>query len=165
MNSIFNRMSIRNYNDRKVEEEKIEMLLKAAMAAPSAGNQQPWEFYVIKNKETLENLSKCSPFAKCLENAPIAIVPCYNKNALKFPEYAEIDMSASTENILIEAVELGLGAVWLGIAPLEDRISKVRKVINIPENLMPFAIIPCGYPAQLHSQVNRYDESRIHYED
>ncbi len=163
MNVIFNRTSIRKYQSREVENEKVELLLKAAMAAPSAGNQQPWEFYIIKNKDTLEKLSKCSPYAGCAKEAPVAIVNCYRKDII-MPEYGEIDLSASTENILLEAAELGLGAVWLGIAPLNDRMQKVKEILGIPDNLKPFAIIPLGYPANEKKQQDRYDESRVHYE-
>lgn len=162
MNSIFKRRSIRTYQTRKVEEEKVTKLLEAAMAAPSAGNQQPWEFYVVSKKETLEALAACSPYAGCAQNAPLAIVPCCRKDAY-FPENVEMDLSAATENILLEAVELDLGAVWLGIAPLEDRMEKVVKVLDLPEYLTPFAIIPVGYPKQDAVQENRYNEQRVHY--
>lgn len=162
MNTIFNRTSIRKYQNKEVEDEKIELLLKAAMAAPSAGNQQPWEFYVVKNRKALEELAKCSPYAACAKEAPVAIVNCYRKDT-KMPEYAEMDLSACTENILLEAVELGLGAVWLGIAPLTDRMQKVKEILNISDNLQPFAIIPVGYPINNNTiQQKRYDKSRIH---
>ena len=164
MNTIFKRTSIRSYLPKPVEPEKIQWLLKAAMAAPSAGNQQPWEYYVVENPATLQKLSECSPYASCLKNAPLAIVACSRKNIL-MPDYADIDMSASVENLLLEAVELGLGAVWLGIAPLKDRMDQVAKILNVPESLNVFAIISCGYPAEEKQQENRFDENRIHYEN
>lgn len=162
MNSIFHRKSIRQYLEKEVEQGKIDLLMKAAMAAPSAGNQQPWEFYVITNKEILTKLSLCSPYAGCVKDAPIAIVPCYKKKDVMFPEYAEIDLSACTENILLEADELELGAVWLGIAPLKDRMEKVKELLEIPEEMEAFAIIPCGYPVNVNKQQDRYDVNRIH---
>lgn len=162
MDAIFKRTSVRNYQEKEVEDEKVERLLKAAMAAPSAGNQQPWEFYVVTDKIKMEQLSNCSPYAGCINGAPLAIVNCYRK-AIILPEYAEIDMSACTENILLEAEVLGLGAVWLGIAPLKDRMKIVKEIIEIPEELEVFAIIPCGYPLQIAQQQNRFDKSRIHY--
>ena len=161
MSSIFNRTSVRKYRNREVEDEKIELLLKAAMAAPSAGNQQPWEFYVVKNKSKLEALSKISPFSGCVQDAPVAIVNCYRKD-VRWPDYAEIDLSASTENLLLQAVELDLGAVWLGVAPLEDRMKKVSEILEVPEDLIPFAIIPLGYPISETKQQDRFDQSRIH---
>lgn len=161
MNEIFHRTSIRKYLSKPVEDEKIEKLLQAAMAAPSAGNQQPWEFYVIKDKATLEKLSKTSPYATCCASAPVAFVACYRIHCT-MPEYAQIDMSASVENLLLEADSLELGAVWLGIAPLKERMEAVRTVLNIPENLDAFAIIPCGYPETIHPQQDRFDKQRIH---
>jgi len=162
MNAIFKRTSVRNYENKQVENEKIESLLKAAMAAPSAGNQQPWEFYVVTDKNKLKELAKCSPYAECTGDAPMAVVTCYRKE-LMMPEYAEIDMSACTENILLEAEELGLGAVWLGIAPLADRMKRVRQIMDIPENLEAFSIIPCGYPIRKAKQQDRFDHERVHY--
>lgn len=162
MDTIFLRTSIRNYEDRPVEEEKIQQLLKAAMAAPSAGNQQPWEFYVVKKKELIQELSTSSPYAGCAGKAPLLIVLCYRTSDILFPEYAQIDLSACAENLLLEAVELGLGAVWLGIAPMEERMESVKRMLDLPENLEAFAIIPCGYPMEEKKQQNRYDEKRIH---
>jgi nitroreductase len=163
MNSIFSRTSIRKYQDKDVENEKIELLLKAAMAAPSAGNQQPWEFYVVKDKSKLEELANCSPYAGCAKGAPVAVVNCYRKDVM-MPDYAEIDMSACTENILLEAADLGLGAVWLGIAPLQDRMQKVKEILEITVHLQPFAVIPIGYPEKEADQQDRYDQSRVHYQ-
>lgn len=162
MNEIFHRTSVRSYQDRQIEEEKTEKMLRAAMAAPSAGNQQPWEYYVVTDAVTLEKLAKTSPFAGSAASAPLAFVACYRLNC-KMPEYAQIDMSASVENLLLEADALGLGAVWLGIAPLEERMEAVREVLQIPEDLAAFAIIPCGYPEMVRPQQDRYDSQRVHY--
>ena len=162
MNEIFHRTSIRKYQDKPVEDEKIEKMLQAAMAAPSAGNQQPWEFYVVKDKTILKELSQTSPYATCAASAPLAFVACYRINCT-MPEYAQIDMSASVENLLLEADALELGAVWLGIAPLNERMEAVRNVLDIPEDLDAFAIIPCGYPESIHPQQDRFDKQRIHY--
>lgn len=164
MNSIFKRKSVRKYQNREVETEKIERILRAAMAAPSAGNQQPWEFYVVKNKEVLKGLSKVSPYASCAEEAPIAIVVCY-KEDVRFKEYVEQDLGACSQNILLQAEEENLGAVWLGIAPLKDRMDGVRSVLNLESNIHAFSIIPIGYPLKEEKAKDRYDEDRIHYID
>lgn len=162
MNSIFHRISVRKYKDTPVEQEKVEQMLKAAMAAPSACNQQPWEFYVVTDKNVIGQLSESSPYAKCAKGAPLVFVPCYRSEGIA-PEYFNIDMSAAVENLLLEADDLGLGAVWMGISPDETRMNAVRNVLNTPEHLHAFALVPCGYPAEEREQENRYDESRVHY--
>ena len=162
MNQIFSRVSIRKYQDRPVEKEKIEAILRAAMQAPSAANQQPWEFYVVTEKEKLKALSETSPYARMTKDAPVAIVPVYRKDC-NLPMYADIDMSIAVENLWLETDAQGLGGVWLGIAPLEDRMKAVEEVLGIPDHLRAFAIFPLGYPAEQREQQNRFDESRIHY--
>lgn len=163
MNVIFNRTSVRKYEDKAVEAEKIDQILRAAMAAPSAANQRPWEFFVVKNKETLAALADCSPYGGCIKDAAVAIVPVYRKEMM-MPEFADIDMAACTENILLEVTELGLGAVWIGIAPLADRMENVRNVLTIPDHLEPYAIVPIGYPAAEAKQQDRFEADRVHFE-
>lgn len=163
MSGIFHRVSIRKYLDKPVEQEKIVTMLRAAMAAPSACNQQPWEYYVVADKEKIVSLSQSSPYATCVKDAPVVFVACYRKNDLIAPSYVEIDMSASVENLLLQADELGLGAVWIGIAPIEERMDNVAKVIGLPENLSAFALISCGYPGESRPQQDRYEENRVHY--
>ena len=163
MNEIFERVSIRKFQDREVEPENIEQLLKAAMAAPSAGNQQPWEFYVVKDKATIDALSKSHIYAGPAKTAPVVIVPCYRTEGLLFPGLAQIDLSIATEHILLEAVSLGLGSVWLGIAPIGERMEKVAGILKMDDSLKPFALVPLGYPAEERVQQDRYDQNRIHY--
>ena len=162
MNNIYTRVSIRKYQDRPVEKEKIEAILRAAMQAPSAANQQPWEFYVVTNKEKLEALSKVHPYAGMTKNAPAAIVSVYRKNCT-LPAYAQIDLSIAMENLWLETDAQGLGGVWLGIAPQEDRMKAVEEVLDLPETVRAFAIFPFGYPSEQRKQQDRFDESRIHY--
>ena len=162
MKEIFERVSIRKYTDRAVEDEKILTILRAAMAAPSAGNQQPWEFYVVRDRSKLEELSRVSPYAGCAKAAPVAIVSAYREK-LWAPAYAQIDMSIAMENLWLACGEQGLGGVWLGIAPVEDRMRAVEEILGIPEGLRAFAIFPLGYPAEERKQQDRFDESRIHY--
>ncbi len=162
MNSIFHRTSVRQYQDRPVEKEKVELMLRAAMAAPSAMNQQPWEYYVVTRREMIERLSESTPYTGCAKEAPLVFAACYRKECLR-PMFAQIDMSASVENLLLEADELGLGAVWMGIAPIEDRMELVKKIVGIPNELEVFALIACGYPLKEQAQQDRYEESRVHY--
>ena len=162
MNSVYHRVSIRKYQDKPIEEYKIEAILRAAMQAPSAGNQQPWEFYVVTDKEKMNALAHTSPYARVTGQAPIAIVPVYRRDCM-LPMYAEIDLSIAMENMWLETDAQGLGGVWLGIAPLEDRMKAMEEVLDIPEHLRAFAIFPLGYPAEEREQQDRFDESRIHY--
>ncbi len=162
MKEIFERVSIRKYTDQPVEDEKILAILRAAMAAPSAGNQQPWEFFVVRDRNKLEELSRVSPYAGCAKAAPVAIVSAYREK-LWAPAYAQIDMSIAMENLWLETVDQGLGGVWLGIAPAEDRMRAVEEILRMPASLRAFAIFPYGYPAETRAQQDRFDESRIHY--
>jgi len=162
MDSIFHRVSIRKYKQDPVEDEKMEKILRAAFAAPSAQNQQPWEFYVITDRNIIRTLSGVSPYSGCLAGAPSAIVPCYRKDCIR-PRYTHIDLSAATENILLEADALGLGAVWLGIAPVEERMASVRKILDIPDDLEAFAIVALGYPDESMPQKDRCRPERVHY--
>ncbi len=164
MDSIFHRTSIRSFQPRPVEQEKVEQLLRAAMAAPSAGNQQPWSFYVVTDPAVNEALAGCSPYAGCAKAAPLVIVPCYREAICRYPENAQLDLSASVENLLLEADALGLGAVWLGIAPLTERMAAVAEVLHLPEGETAFALVPCGYPAAAPKpQQDRFDRSRVRY--
>ncbi len=162
MDAIFKRISVRKYQDRPVEEEKIQQILRAAMAAPSAKNQQPWEFFVTDSKDVIRKLSECSPYAAFLKDAPLAIVPCYRSAGLLVPSYADIDMSIATEHILLEACSLGLGTCWMGIAPVKERMEAVNAVLGNPKNLQAFAIVACGYSAEERPQQDRFDAARIH---
>lgn len=163
MNEIFKRVSVRKYEPRTVEAEKITQILKAAMAAPSAGNQQPWEFYVVTNRAKVKELSECSSHAGCAAGAPVVIVPCYRTEGLKFPDFATIDMANAVENMLLEIVSQGLGGVWLAVAPFEDRMKKAEEALGIEPGLRAYCLVALGYPAEGHEQQNRFDEGRIHY--
>ena len=163
MKEIFERISIRKYENRPVEEEKIRQVLKAAMAAPSAGDQQPWEFYVVRDPEMIRKLADTTPYSKSAAGAPVVIVPCYRTNGLWAPMYDTIDLSIATENMLLEITSLGLGAVWMGIAPIEDRILAVDRILGLGEDLHSFALVPVGYPAESRPQQDRFQEERIHW--
>lgn len=146
MNEIFHRVSIRKFEQRPVERDKILQILRAGMQAPSTGNQQPWEFYVVTNPEKIQALSKSHQYAGCAAGAPVLIVPVYRK-----------------EGLWLETDSIGLGGVWLGIAPEQERMDKVAEILSIPDNLAPFSIFVLGYPAEQREQQDRFDESRIHY--
>ncbi len=163
MKEIFSRTSIRQFEDRKVEQEKVEKILRAAMQAPTAGNQQPWAFYVVKDPAVLEQLSKAGPYAGCTKQAPLAIVIGYQESEAGFPELCEIDCAIAGENIWLEAEGLGLGTVMLAIAPYKDRMAAVEAALRMSEDHHAFAIFPVGYPVKKADQPNRYDESKVFY--
>lgn len=162
MESIFHRISVRKFTDQPVEPEKIRRILKAAMAAPSATNQQPWEFYVVTDREKIEALAAASPYGHFAALAPVLIVPAYRKECA-VPEFAQIDMSIAQENMWLETDFLGLGGTWIGVAPREERMEQVEKILNMPEYLRAFSIFALGYPAETRPQQDRFEESRIHY--
>ena len=163
MKEIFERVSIRKYEDRPVEKEKIEAVLKAAMAAPSAGNQQPWEFWVVSDREKINALSQISPYSGCAKGAPVVLVTCSRDADAMFPEMIPTDLAIATENAWLEITAQGMGGVWLGTAPLEDRMKQVEEILGIPECIRAYALLPFGYPAEARRQQDRYDESRIHW--
>ena len=161
MDAIFHRTSIRQYTAQPVSEEQITLLLRAAMAAPSACNQQPWEFYVVTDPAVIARLAEATPYTRPAGRAPVVIVPCM-KTDCQLPPYAAIDLSAATQNLLLEADSLGLGAVWMGIAPMTQRMKYVHDLLSMPETLDPFCLISVGHPAEERVQQDRYDESRVH---
>lgn len=163
MNSIFHRISVRKYEDKPVEKEKIMQILKAGMQAPSACNQQPWEFYVVTDKKKIEALSKMTPYTGCAAKAPVVLVSAYRLEGLVAPAFAQIDMSIAQENIWLETDALGLGGVWIGIAPLKDRMALVHDILKLPENVEVFSLFALGYPAESRKQQDRFDKSRIHF--
>ena len=166
MNIIFKRRSVRQFKNKKIESEKVEMLLRAAMEAPSAINQQPWEFLVVTNKDSLKKLSKMSPYSAMVEKAPLAIVVLTNTSVMKAPNLWQQDAAAATENILLQAVELELGAVWLGVGTIKEREDYIKKMFDLPENITPFNVIAIGYPEHENANkfINRYDEKKVHFE-
>lgn len=159
---ILSRRSIRKYTDAPVSDEDTEALLRAAMAAPSAGNQQPWHFVVVRDTETLRAIPAVHPYARMLEHAPLAIVVCGTEKDLRWPQFWAQDCSAATQNMLIEAQRLGLGAVWLGVYPLDERVRGLRRLLRVPDEVVPFAIVPVGHPAEPKPPADRYDPQRVH---
>ena len=163
MEAILTRRSIRKYTNQPVPEQVVKELLEAAMSAPSAVNQQPWQFIVINDRKILGEIPKLHPYSLMLRAAPVAILVCGDLQLEKMRGYWVQDCSAATENILIAATAKGLGAVWLGIYPRKERIAGIKKLLSLPEHVIPFSIVSIGYPAVKKLPANRYDSSRIHY--
>lgn len=164
MDAILQRHSVRDYIDKAIPEEIFTELLEAGMCAPSAGNERPWHFIVITERHLLEGIAGLHAHAQMLKQAPAAIIVCADMNRDKFSGigYWVQDCAAATENILLAAHEKGLGSCWLGVYPKEDRIEGLRRLLNIPEHIVPFSGIALGYPASAKSPGSRYDQSRVH---
>lgn len=163
MHEIFKRRSIRKYLDKPVAKEDIDDLLRAAMAAPSAGNEQPWEFIIVDDKNILKRIADVHPYAKMLYEAPVAIVVCGDLNKEKYKGFWVQDCSAATQNILLEATDKGLGTVWIGVYPDETRVKDISNIFGIPSNVVPLSIVAVGYPDQEMQEVDRFDPQKIHY--
>lgn len=158
------RRSIRKYQERAVPPDIIREIIAAGTSAPSAGNQQPWHFVVITERALLERVPDIHPHAAMVKEAPVAVLVCGDPSLEKHKGYWVQDCAACTQNILLAVHAKGLGAVWTGIYPREERAENFRRLLNIPEHVIPFALIPIGYPAQVGRRVDRYQEERVHYE-
>lgn len=161
---LLTRRSIRKYTDQPVSESDIETILKAAMYAPSASNRQPWHFILIRERENLDKVTEWHPYAKMILQAPIAILVCCDLSVQDAREYAIQDCSAATENLLLAAHGLGLGAVWLGVTPRPDRMMGAIKQFGLPEHILPLALIPIGHPDESKPDPKRFDAEKIRYE-
>jgi nitroreductase len=162
---LLSRRSIRRYTQESVDERVMMELVKAGMAAPSAFNQQPWEFVLVKDKEVLEKIAKYHPFASMARYAAGFIIVCGNadldkKNLKMWPQ----DCAAATENILLAAHALNLGAVWIGVYPNKEHMKVFRKICKIPDDIVPFSGVCFGVPARSKDPTNRFVESRIHWD-
>ena len=160
---IYRRASVRYFTDEPVAEDEIREVLRAAMAAPSAHNRQPWEFFVVRDKDRLEALSHCSRYSTPVGRAPVCIVVCTRK--VSYMGMVPQDCGACVENLLLRAAELGLGAVWVGIMPERDYMKNVADIIEPPEGVEPFCLVALGHPASEPKVTGptRFDETRIHW--
>lgn len=166
LNNILKRTSVRSYLDKSIEDDKIEKLLRAGMAAPTAVNKQPWHFVVVTDKSLLQKLAKANPYAEMVARAPLAIVVCGDMTKAldgNAREFWVQDCSAASENILLAATGLGLGAVWTGTYPSEERCAAVSEVLGLPETLIPLNTIVIGYPDGEVTPKDKWQESNISY--
>jgi nitroreductase len=164
LTAIMTRRSIRKYRQKRIPLEMIETLLRAGMTAPSARNKQPWEFVVIQSREVLDDIAQWHPYAKMLYEAFVAILVCANMKIQEMEGYCALDCAAATENILILAHALGLGAVWIGIYPRAERIVKTREVLSLPPFILPISLVSLGYPAEEKAPASRFDKGKVHFD-
>ncbi len=164
---IMTRVSVRAYTADKVSETQIEKMLRAGMAAPSAVNKQPWHFIVVTEQVQLDALAEVTPNAKMAASAPLAIVVCGDMSKTLEGEARDFwiqDCSAATQNILLEAHALGLGAVWTGTWPALERCAAVAQVLDIPEGIVPFATIVIGHPAGENKPKDKWNPRNVSWE-
>jgi len=165
--TIFKRKSVRNYTERKVSKKRLRILAKAGMAAPTAADKRPWAFIAITDRKTLDALGNALPYAKMLKNAPAAIAVCGDLNKAISGDgqaYWIQDCSAASENILLAAESMKLGAVWTGVHPIKEREVTVRKILQLPNHIIPLNIIAIGYPTGKETPKNKWDKSILHWE-
>jgi len=160
--NLFARRSIRKFTSEGVTEEQIDTLLQAGMAAPSASNRKPWHFVVVTDQETRRALADAHPYGKMVAEAPLCVVPCGDPSISD--DYWVQDLSAATENILLAVVGLGLGAVWCGVHPRRERVAAVRRILGVPEGVVPFALLAIGHPGEDKEPRTQYDAARVHRE-
>ena len=160
---IFARTSVRSFSDRIPSEEEMELLMRAAMAAPSAMNQQCWEFCIVDDRETIDRLSKAAPYASPVGRAPMAIVVLGNEDMMKAEMMWQQDLAAATQNILLAAKSKGIGTVWIGIAPHPERMRAVSEALELPGNIRPFCLVAVGYlETEPKPNEGRYRPERVH---
>ncbi|MCU0607380.1 MAG: nitroreductase family protein [Candidatus Edwardsbacteria bacterium] len=164
MKCIMTRRSVRKYSARKMTEAQLRKVLEAAMNAPSAGNQQAWQFVVVRDRATLERITGVHPYAQMLKDAQAAIVICGDLPAERHKDYWVQDCAAATQNALLAAHAQGLGAVWLGVHPRADRVAGVRRVLGLPKGIVPLSVVSLGYPGEKPKAVKRYSRSKVHFE-
>jgi nitroreductase len=162
--AIMTRRSIRNYTPEPVSEQHIETILRAAMAAPSAGNQQSWRFVVVTDAARREQLAEATPYSGMVARAPLAFVVCGDTRAEKHSGYWVQDCSAAVENALVAINALGLGAVWIGVHPIVERSDNVRRICGVPDGIVPFGMIAVGHPAETKPPSERYEPAYVHRE-
>jgi len=160
--AIRTRRSIRHYTREPVPDDAITEILKAAMSAPSAGNQQPWQFLIITDRGLCEEIATFHPYAQMVREAPVAILVCGDVRLESYKGYWVQDCSAATQNILLAAHAKGLGAVWVGIYPEEGRVKRLQKLLDLPTQVIPLALVPVGIPAERVPPAHRFDPARIH---
>ncbi len=160
--NILTRRSIRKFTEQAVSDDMIKKLIEAGVHAPSARNFQPWHFIVLSDKDKMKKITEVHPNAGMLSRAPLGILVCGDMKLQDSEGYMAQDLSAVTQNILLAAHAHGLGSVWLGVFPRQERIKGIREILEIPDHILPFSLIAIGYPAEEKDPPQRYNAERVH---
>jgi len=160
---ILDRRSIRRFTDEKIDNNQIKIMLTAAMYAPSAVNMQPWHFVVIDDRSMMEKVMEIHPYARMLQTASHAVVVCGDEQLQHDDGYWVVDCGAATQNLLLAAQTLGLGACWVGLHPREERKSSFSRLLHLPSHVLPFAMIALGYPEELKPRPDRFHAEKVKY--
>ncbi|MBQ2189907.1 MAG: nitroreductase family protein [Paludibacteraceae bacterium] len=166
IDNIMTRISVREFTGEKISAEQIDTLLHAAMAAPSAINKQPWAFIVVTDEDIIAKLGEALPYSRCSNHPAVAIIPCGDLTKAIEGEMGAFwinDVSAATENLLLAAHAMGLGAVWTGLHPDMNRVSLVQEILGLPEHIIPLCVVPVGVPAEHPDIKDKYKPENIHY--
>lgn len=164
LEAISKRRSIRRFTAQALSDAQLQTLLKAAMMAPTGRNCQEWEFVVVRDPKTFQQIQHVHPYAQPLATADAAIIVCGNAQRQHADNYWVADCGAATQNILLAATELGLGSVWLGVYPVEERMAALRELLGLPSHILPLNIVALGYPDEEKADVTRFDAAKVHYE-
>ena len=167
LHNMLQRKSVRAYTDRAVSHEQLDTLIRAAMAAPTGRDMRPWHFIVLEGRHQLSPLAEQLPYAKMLAEAQAAVVVCGDMSVTDKEGNPSrnwtFDCSAATENLLLQAEAMGLGAVWTGVYPYDERLEAVKQVLHLPDHLIPLNVIPIGYPKGDPQPKDKYDPAKVEY--
>ena len=163
---LLKRRSVRRYQAREVPDALVDDLLAAAMAAPSAVARDPWDFIVVRDQARRERIAAALPNGKFLMQAPVGIVVCGDLSRAHDGQLSYLlqDCSAAIENLLLAASMSGLGACWLGVHPREDRIRALTDLFQLPDKVLPIAVIAVGWPGEDKPPRTRFNRERVHHE-
>jgi len=163
--AIHTRRSIRKYADEEIPADQVKKLLAAAMMAPSAGDARPWQFIMVTDPDKKKRVKDVHPYVGMIAKAPLGILICGDLEKEKYPGFWPQDCSAAMQNLLLAAHASGLGAVWTGIYPMEDRVQKFNEIFRLPEQIIPFGLAVMGWPVQQVKSEDRYTDACVHHNE
>ena len=161
--SLLTRRSIRQFEDKPIDDDTLKAILDAAMNAPSAHSRRPWEFILIHEKKLLEAIAHLNPYAEMCQKSPISILVCGDIKKENLEGFLVQDCAAAIENILLASHAKAIGSVWTGVYPHKNLIDELKKILSLPENILPIGLVVLGYPKEKKGKEMRYDEKKIHY--